>query len=79
MAFLKLNIQFGQRSTGYCWHPKQNVNPFQPLMLDARSPPNENFRALFSRERSSTGSNDCFVVVVVLVLVVVLVVGIFIL
>jgi hypothetical protein len=38
---------------------------------------------LFSRERSSTGSNDCFVVVLVLVLVVVLVlvlvVGIFIL
>jgi hypothetical protein len=36
---------------------------------------------VFSRERSSTGSNDCFVVVVLLVvvLVVVLVVGIFIL
>jgi hypothetical protein len=35
---------------------------------------------LFSRERSSTGSNDCFVVVVlVVVLVLVLVVGIFIL
>jgi hypothetical protein len=33
---------------------------------------------LFSRERSSTGSNDCFVVVV-LVVVVVVVVGIFIL
>jgi hypothetical protein len=33
---------------------------------------------VFSRERSSTGSNDCFVVVV-LVLVLVLVVGIFIL
>jgi hypothetical protein len=36
------------------------------------------FNSVFSRERSSTGSNDCFVVVV-LVLVVVVVVGIFIL
>jgi hypothetical protein len=37
---------------------------------------------IFSRERSSTGSNDCFVVVVVvvvLVLVLVVLVGIFIL
>jgi hypothetical protein len=35
---------------------------------------------IFSRERSSTGSNDCFVVVlVVVVVVVVVVVGIFIL
>jgi hypothetical protein len=33
-----------------------------------------NFRGLFSRERSSTGSNDCFVVVLVLVVLVVLVV-----
>jgi hypothetical protein len=33
---------------------------------------------VFSRERSSTGSNDCFVVVLVVVVVVV-VVGIFIL
>jgi hypothetical protein len=41
-----------------------------------------NLKNIFSRERSSTGSNDCFVVVVVVVLVVVvvvLVVGIFIL
>jgi hypothetical protein len=30
----------------------------------------EDFETLFSRERSSTGSNDCFVVLVVLVLVV---------
>jgi hypothetical protein len=36
------------------------------------------FGAVFSRERSSTGSNDCFVVVLVVVLVLVLV-GIFIL
>jgi hypothetical protein len=36
------------------------------------------FDLIFSRERSSTGSNDCFVVVLVVVLVVV-VVGIFIL